>query len=246
MAQRRIRHAVSAALARLGYRIRRTEPPGWGEDAFLDQQRLLAGSPVTVVFDVGANHGETVSAYRAFFPTATVHAFEPFPDVHRRLAARFATDRLVHAHQRAVTDAAGTRRLYVNDDPFTNSLLPLDPASAPWTGEWDGGLRGTVEVQAVTLDGFCAAEGLTAIDILKMDIQGGEAMALRGASGLLERGAVRLVYLEVLFAPFYDGQASFCDLTAILNKHGYRLYGLYNLVQDERGLGWGDAIFRRP
>ena len=77
-----------------------------------------------------------------------------------------------------------------------------------------------------------------------MDIQGGEAMALRGAGRLLAQQAVWLIYVEVLFAPLYEGQAYFCDVSAILANHGYQLFGLYNLVQSDRGLGWGDAIFR--
>jgi hypothetical protein len=48
----------------------------------------------------------------------------------------------------------------------------------------------------------------------------------------------------VLFAPLYEGQAKFCDVSAILTRHGYQLFGLYNLVHGDRGLGWGDAIFR--
>jgi hypothetical protein len=99
-------------------------------------------------------------------------------------------------------------------------------------------------VPALTLDEFCDAEGLSGIDLLKMDIQGGEGMALEGAARLLARKAVRVIYLEVEFAPLYVGQAYFCDITRILNRHGYQLFGLYNLMHEERGLGWGDAIFR--
>ncbi len=124
-----------------------------------------------------------------------------------------------------MTDAAGTRRLYINDVHVTNSLLPLNPASAAWAGASDQGLDRTVEVVAVTLDQFCTAEGLTRIDLLKMDIQGGEGMALEGATGLLAQRAVRLIYLEVEFGPLYEGQAYFCDVTAILNRHGYQLFG---------------------
>jgi FkbM family methyltransferase len=243
--QHPIKKALSAAFDALGYEVRRKQPPGWGADAFLDQQRLLDGTAVKAVVDVGANLGETVLKYRTLFPTATIYAFEPFPDVHRQLAERFAADPQVRPYQRAVADAAGTRRLFVNEVHFTNSLLPLDPASIVWDGlspsqEPDK----SVEVPAVTLDGFAAAEGLSEIDLLKMDIQGGEAMALEGAAGLLKRRAVRVLYLEVQFFPLYAGQPYFCDVAGILHQHGYQLFGLYDLVHSERGIGWADAIFR--
>ena len=244
MAPRRLRNTVSAAFDRLGYEVRRKQPPRWGDEAFADQRRLLEGVPVGVVLDVGANAGDTTQHYRTLFPSATIHAFEPFPEVHRQLAERFAADPRIRAHQLAVTDAPGTRRFYVNDAHVTNSLLPHNPASLDWAGASPDGLGRTIDVSAVTLDAFCDAEGLARVDLLKMDIQGGEAMALRGAAGLLARRAVRVIYVEVLFAPLYDGQAYFCDVSAILGAHGYQLFGLYNLMHGDRGLGWGDAIFR--
>jgi FkbM family methyltransferase len=244
VARRWLRNTVSAALDRLGYEVHRKQPPGWGDDAFGDQRRLLEGAPVDTVLDLGANAGDTTHQYRTLFPSATIHAFEPFPDVHRQLAERFAADPRIRAHQLAVTDAPGRRRFYVNDAHVTNSLLPHNPASPEWAWASGDGLGRSIDVAAITLDEFCRAEGLARIDLLKMDIQGGEAMALKGAAHLLERRAVRLIYTEVLFAPLYDGQASFCDVQGILSGYGYQLFGLYNLMHGERGLGWGDAIFR--
>jgi FkbM family methyltransferase len=242
--QQWIRHTILAAFDRLGLEVRRKRPPKWGEDAYADQQRLLEHAPVEVVVDAGANVGDTVHRYRTLFPSATIHAFEPHPDVHRQLAERFATDSRVRTHQAAVADDSGNRRLYVNEAHVTNSLLPHNPASAEWAGASSTGLGRTLDVPAITLDEFCEAEGLTRLDLLKMDIQGGEVIALKGAARLLERQAIRLIYLEVQFAPLYQGQAYFCDVTAALTGHGYQIFGLYDLMHGHRGLGWGDAIFR--
>lgn len=243
--QRRIRKALSAACRALGYDVRTRRPPIWGDDAFLDQARWLGASPVRVVVDVGANVGDTVARYLAQFPDASVYAFEPFPDVHRQLAARYAVEPRVHLRRFAVSDRAGTRRFYVNAGDKTNSLLRLDPSALGWAGSFSApGLDSSIDVHAITLDGFCAAESIDRIDVLKLDIQGGEGMALDGASGLLARHAIAVIYLEVLFAPLYEGQAYFCDITRILDRHGYRVAGLYNVAGGERGLGWGEAIFR--
>jgi FkbM family methyltransferase len=243
--QRRIRRGLSALFDTLGYRIQRKRPARWGDDALLDQQRLLAGSPVRVVMDVGANLGETVQQYRTAFPGAAIYAFEPFPEVYRQLAGRFAADSQVRTSESAVADAAGTRRFYLTDVHYENSLFPSHAAPAANAGGTSSQRQDRIiDVRAITLDEFCNAEGLSHVDLLKMDIQGGEALALEGAAELLRRRAVRVVYLEVLFAPLYDGQAYFCDVVRVLNRHGYRLFGLYNLVHREDGLGWGDAIFR--
>ena len=244
MVERRMKNALISAFDRLGYQVARKRPLAWGMDADRDQRELLKAAPVEIIADVGANVGDSVNRYRANFPNATIHAFEPCPDVYRTLAARFAADPRVRPHQRAVTDVSGMRHLHVNDAHVTNSLLPLVPSSVAWAGASGRDLGTTVEVPTVTLDAFCAAEGVTRIDLLKMDTQGGEGLALQGAAELLSRQAVRVIYIEVLFAPLYEGQAYFCDITRILNGHGYGIFGLYNLMHGERGLGWGDAIFR--
>ena len=77
-----------------------------------------------------------------------------------------------------------------------------------------------------------------------MDIQGAELLALRGASDLLDRRKIRLIYTEVLFCEQYECQAWFCDLWAHLRSKGYELYGLYDIVRGGGGyVSFGNAIF---
>lgn len=59
------------------------------------------------------------------------------------------------------------------------------------------------------------------IDILKMDIQGGELLALKGAQSLLEASRIRLLALEVEFKPLYKDQPLFWDICAYLYRFGY-------------------------
>jgi len=109
------------------------------------------------------------------------------------------------------------------------------------------GQKGSTEVRAITLDDFCAREQIDAVPVLKLDIQGGELMALRGAESLLNRRAVDLIFTEVNFVPLYEGQAFFDDVYQFLKARDYSLYGLYGLAHGTNGmLAWGDAIFIGP
>ena len=47
------------------------------ENAFDVQQKLMVNVP-KVIFDIGANRGNTVIKYANLFPTAKIYAFEPF------------------------------------------------------------------------------------------------------------------------------------------------------------------------
>jgi hypothetical protein len=82
-----------------------------------------------------------------------------------------------------------------------------------------------------------------------MDIQGGELMALKGATKLLSTQAIDLIYSEVLFADLYENQGYFHDISQYLREYGYFLYGLYNMNygKSKNGvLAWADAIFICP
>jgi FkbM family methyltransferase len=216
-------------------------------DAFHQQRRMLAAQPVRTIFDVGANVGQTAARYRGAFPDATVHCFEPFPGSFQRLCERHAADDSVRAHQLAVADSRDERTFFVSRHSEANSLLPVAADGDLHMGGEQADVTGRIQVETTTLDDFCDGHGIAHVDILKMDVQGGELMALRGATALLERAAIDLVYCEVLFAQLYDEGAGFDEVWRYLERFGYALYGLYDLTPGQNEfLGFGDAIFTSP
>jgi hypothetical protein len=56
----------------LGFEVRRQTAPRWLTDPWLVQQRLLGPVRRPVIFDVGANMGQTLENYAAVFPQATI------------------------------------------------------------------------------------------------------------------------------------------------------------------------------
>lgn len=235
-----LRTLVRSSLRRCGYDLHRLTRACGLKDAFAQQKALFALEGARTILDVGANIGQTTQQYRELFPDAVVYSFEPFPASLAELAKKFGGDPRVKPVPQAVGREKGEKTFFVNASPYTNSLLPgirseyIEPS-------------GTIEVPVITLDEFCAREGLGGVDILKMDIQGGERAALEGAAEQLRRQSIAVVYTEVLFSPMYEGQAFYHDISALLYGHGYTLLDLYNFAYDARGhLAWGDAIFISP
>ena len=243
--RRLIASAVRRGLAPLGLELRRTPTEHvWGVDPFADQRELLRVTDVRTVFDLGANLGQTTTRYRELFPAATIHAFEPFPDSFEGLRQAHSDAPAVHCHQLAVADRAGKRTFHTNQSHYTNSLLAPAADAASIVGHGLMEPVGQVEVDAVRLDEFCTAQKIDRIDVLKIDVQGGEGLVLEGAGGLLKAKAISLIYSEVLFAPMYAGQANLWDVHRTLDGAGYRLFGLYNVVHLGReGVAWADVIY---
>lgn len=210
---------------------------------FRSQELLLERGRVQVIFDVGANVGNTVAAYRDTFPNAHLYAFEPFAPIYQQLTTRFADDLRVHAFNLAVGREQGTKPLYVNEYADTNSLLPRPLDSRRYYAA-DNITQGTTPVEVATLDDFCRLQNLSHIDILKLDIQGGEADALAGAVALLSGSRVDVIYSEVFFVPHYQNAWLFHDVTRYLAGYGYSLYSLSHLVSGRNGqLRFADALY---
>ena len=212
-------------------------------DLLAAQVAIFGNPPSLTVVDAGAHHGHTAVQYLEHFPNSRVIALEPEPENFAIAKAALAPFReRVDLLPFALAETDGSVALRLTSHSGAHSLLEVGDMRY-----YDAPVETLtpIEVRAVSLDSLSAEHRLDRLDILKMDIQGGEALALRGASGLLRRGAIRVIYTEVLFAPLYDGQAHFCDILGILKGHGYTIFGLYNLVIGDRGLGWADAIFAK-
>jgi FkbM family methyltransferase len=202
----------------------------WNSDD--DQARLVAGAQV--VFDVGANVGQSAKTYRRLYPHADIWSFEPFPTTYEHLC-RSLDDQRFHPVPLALSDQVSKAELNIGAVSITNSLLRRETD----TGE-------AIEIQTDTLDHFCSEHGISNIDILKVDVEGAEDRVFRGAKDMLSRRAIRSVFVEVYFRPVYDGMPMFWDLNAQLSNFGFGLRGLYSLSSSHDGLlSFGNALYLR-
>jgi FkbM family methyltransferase len=228
---RSVKKAVNRSLRSLGYRVVPVQDP------MAIQASLLKDRTVRTIFDVGANVGQTIGAYRRRFPEATIHAFEPHPGCFEALGARFAGDRQVRLIHTAVGDSEGTGRFLVSTHPTRHSLL------APV----DGGVEEEIEVPVTTLDSYLARTGISHVDLLKVDVEGAEMSVFRGARDALANGRISVIFMEAMFIPHYEGQPLFHDLVSHLAHHGFQVFDLTGLKRAPGGqVRWGNVVLTRP
>jgi FkbM family methyltransferase len=146
-------------------------------------RRILFAGAVAV--DAGANIGiYSQFLSRCVGSTGVVHSFEPSPENFRRLQS--ATRKLanVRVSQAAVGEHTGKSTLYLSDK------LNVDHR----TYITEGDSRDAVSIDIVALDDYFKPG--QRVDLIKMDIQGYELHALRGATRVLQENLDLNLLLE--------------------------------------------------
>ena len=184
----------------------------------VDDLRRQGIRPRTVI-DVGANVGQFACAALELWDVDVFHAFEPLKEAHQLLERHLARYRMAKLHSVAVGAEEGLLTLHVNAHSHSSSLLALGDGHRAAFPEAQP--VADVQVSVRTLDVELAAEALTPPALLKLDVQGYERCVLDGGHATLRR--IEWVVVELSFRPMYEGELSFLDMVAYMDRQGFRL-----------------------
>jgi FkbM family methyltransferase len=171
--------------------------------------------PGAVVIDAGANCGiYTVAAGKLAGAAGRVVAIEPTARATEALRRNIALNSLamVRVYDSALSDRDGTARLYRNRGPVAASLADADADA----GAYD-------EVATVCLDSIVARERLTRLDLIKLDIEGAEELALRGGAQSIARWHPDVIF-EVNPGAAAFGGSSADAAWRLLGEWGYAFF----------------------
>lgn len=197
----------------------------WGLDLFDDLDKMIQPKDVRIVFDVGANEGNTAKLYLEHFPKATVHAFEPVKSTFNRLQETLGNDPRVRLHPVAASDSSGiaTIRKFENSQSSTLNLRLCDNLRTISHGE--------EQIETCRFDALIPKLGIERIDFMKIDVEGFEKNVLLGCGDYLRPDFIRFIFFEcyrigdsVLFPSTHTKLA---DVNGLLDSKGYRFLTLY-------------------
>jgi FkbM family methyltransferase len=214
-------------------------------DKFVALANNLLGDSIRTVVECGAKDCSETIAFHKLLPQAEIYAFECSPDNLPMCRSTIHGVDKIHLVEKAVSDKCGdvpffkidtsrTRTTWLDGNPGASSLFL---ASGKYPAE--DYAQTSVTVTAVTLWNFITTTKLGIIDLLWMDIQGAELLALSGLGPAITQ--VRLIHLEVEFIEIYSGQPLWCDVRRFLRSHGFRL-----LTFTTFGRYSADAVFFNP
>lgn len=230
----------------IGYRIMNQQYLPIGLDLEADIRYKLKTEP-EVIFDVGANAGQTAIRYHHQFPSASIYSFEPVAGPFQKLLQQTAALPRVRAFHCALGNTQEQLEIPVfpEDRSVLNSLLDNSELLGP------GANSEVIRVERT--DDFCRANGIGRIDLLKIDTEGYELEVLKGADSLISDRKVKLIYCETGFSPNDKHKVYFPQLLEYLVGKGYILFGFYEMGTYENinksvpgGSQYGNALFFLP
>jgi len=169
--------------------------------------------PGMTVVDVGANKGYfSLLASRVVFPAGRVISYEPLPSNFADLSETVALSGHPNWTCRAAAISSRRAEVLLKD-------TALDQGHSGWAAV---AADGTIAIDGVPLDDEVEALALGRIDVLKMDVEGHEAEALKGMRECLKHHRITHAFIEIhpalLTAPDLE------SVVSAFRDNGYRGY----------------------
>jgi len=216
-------------------------PPSLASHRMMLRLRQLAPD-IKTVFDGGANVGQFARAAAETYPGASIYCFEPLRAAAAQLCRNLADRPQVQLVESALGSRDGTAVFHPNESSQSSSVLPQTATHARSFSQ-DKQLT-PIEVSVMRLDTFASGKLLPPPILIKLDLQGFELEALKGAPDLLRR--TDYVLAETVFEPMYEEEPLFADVQSFLDAAGFAFRLPLAITPDERDLIVQiDALFVR-
>jgi FkbM family methyltransferase len=193
---------------------------------------------VNGVLHVGAHDGGELDTYLKN-NISNIIFVEANPVIYKRLQERCSAISNVNisSFNIGISDRKGANiPFYVtNNDSASSSVLALKEHKSEYP---DIDVIETLSIETTTIDDLITENNFQpdTYNVLNMDIQGAELLALTGAKAYLEK--CDAVYLEVNFREMYENCGLLFDVQNFLSNFGFKRHKLV-----DTGRGWGDALY---
>jgi len=145
--------------------------------------------------DIGAHKGEILDEVLRYAPKGNHFAFEPIPDLHTFLKVKYSEQENIQIYQVALSNTQGVSSFnHVLSNPSYSGLIKRDYDRK---NEKDV----SIEVDTNTLDNLIPSE--QPIDLIKIDVEGGEYPVLLGAKESITRSTPIIIFEHGLGASEY-------------------------------------------
>lgn len=177
-----------------------------------------------IIVEAGAFNGTDTKKLHQCWPWASIHAFEPVPDIFAILEQNTSSISAIRRYNVALSDSVGFATFHLSENPAApEKPFPAGSLRAPqerihWS---DAQYKKTIEVPTTTLDAWAVEHEIDHIDFLWLDLQGHALTVLQAATQILSKTTI--VYTEVEFIKAYKDQALYDEVRTWLENNGFTM-----------------------
>ena len=171
-----------------------------------------------IIFDVGANKGQSLDRYRKIFKNTLFYSFEPSLEAFKVLKLKYENYSTIKLFNIALGSEKKKKFFYEYKNNELSSFIKINK-------KFDE-TKKKISVEIDTIDSIFKKNNLKKINLLKMDTQGYEEPILIGAKNLIAEQKIDLIELEIILGDYYEKFSSFKKIEDTLSSGGYRLLAL--------------------
>lgn len=212
--------------------------PNLKKDGYLDEISITIGIIGSRKLESFDDHVTASKGWEVFVPNLTIYGFDADVSACTQMNAYLAAQNITWVEKHipvALWESEGESEIYITREP---GCISLHRPSEEYLQRFTAGSKAmelidSQIIDTTTLDAFCQAENIDTIDVLQLDVQGGELQVLKGASEILKRSTLAII-TEVEFMELYTKQPLFSDVDVYLREKEFSLFDLSNIHRDHR------------
>lgn len=207
----------------------------------LARKMHLNESSTDIILDIGGGNGDTAAIFAKHFPKTKIVVMEPVKKNLANMAAVLSANSNLVLIPKAAGSKTATEKIFIGRNQNASSFFEMkaDDKSKLFSGDIE--VADVESVEVVRIDDIVLAS--EKVSILKMDIQGAELDALKGASETLKRTSI--VVLEVNNHDHYKGAPRYNEIDAYLCEQDFELFDIHPSTYDDGKLKEWDVIYRK-
>ncbi len=205
-----------------------------------------------IIFDIGANKGQSIERFLKVNNNAVIHSFEPNKDEFDLLKKKYNNNKNIKLNNIALGEKKSRKYFNITEHSANSSFLELNKdtnwiklRSSQLNVDKENYIKKKIEVDIETLDTYCNQNLIEKIDIVKIDTQGYEEQILIGCKEMIESQKIDALEIEITFSSVYEKYVCFSDIEKYLVPNNYRLSGirLHNNNLFSGAIFFADVLF---
>jgi FkbM family methyltransferase len=194
---------------------------------------LPSNSPI--IIEAGAHIGSDTCEMGKTWPSGTIHAFEPIPEIYTKLVKNTKHFKNIITYPVALGTQTGTAEIFVSSggsDGSSSLLSPKEHISEHPEVQFNK----SIMINTITLDEWALKNKIDRVDFAWLDMQGFELPVLKASQVILK--TMSAIYTEVSLKEMYEGTVLYPEFKDWMKSNGFSVK-----AEDLRWNDMGNVLF---